>query len=123
MNIHHARTIVVAAVLVGVSVLCPPIHLHAQTSGEVRAQELRVQADQGDAVAEYTLALMYADGDGVERNDVEALALFIRAVSHAFGEDYDVYAEQRDALTARMTGEDVAEARRIASEWEPTPEP
>ena len=59
----------------------------------------------------------------MERNDVEALALFIRAVSHAFGEDYDVYAEQQDALTARMTGEDVAEARRIASEWEPTPEP
>ena len=80
-------------------------------------------AEQGDAVAEYTLALMYADGDGVEKNDVEALTLFIWAISHAFGEDYDVYAEQRDALTARMTGEDVAEARRRASEWESTHEP
>ncbi|MEE8129744.1 MAG: hypothetical protein V3T48_05625 [Vicinamibacterales bacterium] len=123
MRVHHPRVIAVAAVLVGISALYPVTHLHAQTSGEVRAQELRVRAEQGDAVAEYTLALMYADGDGVEKNDVEALTLFIRAISHAFGEDYDVYAEQRDALTARMRGEDVAEARRRASEWESTHEP
>ena len=123
MSVSHARAIGMVAALVTANLLCPPLHVHAQTPGEVRAQELRVQADQGDSVAEYTIAMMYADGDGVEQNDVEALALFIRAVSHAFGEDFDVYSEQRDALAARMTEEDVAEARRIASEWEPTPEP
>lgn len=121
--VRHPRVGAVAVLLVGICALAPVTHLHAQTSGEIRAQELRVRAEQGDAVAEYTLALMYADGDGVEKSDVEALALSIRAVSHAFGEDYDVFAEQRDALTARMTGEDVAEARRRASEWESTHEP
>ena len=123
MSVSHARAIGMVAALVAANLLGPPLHVHAQTPGEERAQALRVQADQGDAVAEYTLALMYADGDGVEQNDVEALALFIRAVSHAFGEDFDVYSEQRDALAARMNEEDVEEARRIASEWEPTPEP
>ena len=123
MRVHHARVITVAAVLAGIGTLFPITHLHAQTSGEVRAQELRVRAEQGDAVAEYTLGLMYADGDGVEKNDVEALTLFTRAVEHAFGEEYDVYSEQRDSLAARMTGEQVAEARRRASEWEPTPAP
>ena len=120
MKVHHACVLVAAAFLVGIGALHPVTGLHAQTSGEVRAQELGVRAEQGDAVAEYTLGLMYADGDGVEKSDVEALSLLIRAVSHAFGEDYDVYAEMRDALTARMTAEDVAEARRRASEWEPT---
>lgn len=120
MRLEYARVIAVAAVLIGISTLYPVSLLQAQTPGEVRAQELRVRADQGDAVAEYTLALMYADGDGVEQDDAEALALLIRAVSHAFGEDYDVYSEQRDSLTARMTPEDVAEARRRVSEWEST---
>ena len=122
MMVRHPHVGAVAVLLVGICTLAPVTHLHAQTSGEIRAQELRVRAEQGDAVAEYTLALMYADGDGVEKSDVEALTLSIRAVSHAFGEDYDVFAEQRDALMARMTGEDVAEARRQASEWESTHE-
>ena len=68
MRVHHPRVIAVAAVLVGISAL----YLHAQTSGEVRAQELRVWAEQGDAVAEYTLALMYADGDGHHFMDTES---------------------------------------------------
>ncbi len=123
MRFHHARVIAVAAVLVGIGTLFSITHLDAQTPGEVRAQDLRVRADQGNAVAEYTLGLMYANGDGVEKDDVEALTLFTRAVEHAFGEEYDVYSEERDTLAARMTGEQVAEARRRASEWEPMPVP
>ena len=123
MRVHRVRVVAVAAVLVGISTLFPITYLHAQVPGEVRAQELRVRADQGDAVAQYTLGLMYADGDGVTQDYVEAYAWFILAIAQAYGEDYDTFVEARDTVARRMTDEQVEEARQRAGEWEPTPEP
>ena len=38
-----------------------------------RITEIRRQAEQGDAVAQYNLGLMYDFGDGVPENDAEAV--------------------------------------------------
>ena len=58
--------------------------LVAATAGVSTAQqesieELRARAEQGDASAQYTLGGMYADGNGVPEDDVEAAHWFTLA--------------------------------------------
>jgi hypothetical protein len=43
------------------------------------AKEWRPLADEGDAVAQYNLALLYLDGHGVPQSDAEAVNWFRRA--------------------------------------------
>ena len=96
MRFHHARVIAVAAVLVGIGTLFSITHLDAQTPGEVRAQDLRVRADQGNAVAEYTLGLMYANGRGVEQDYEKATELFKLAAEEG---DEDAKAALENLIT------------------------
>ena len=42
-------------------------------------QEWRPLAEQGDAVAQYNLGLIYADGEGVLKDDAEAVKWFRKA--------------------------------------------
>ena len=42
-------------------------------------KELRPLAERGDANAQYNVGVMYGQGDGVERNDPEALKWFRKA--------------------------------------------
>ena len=64
---HAARSVAAVAVLTAL-VLCVPVQ--AQTP-EIDA--LRVRAEAGDAVAQYDLGVMYANGLGVPEDDAEAM--------------------------------------------------
>jgi len=46
--------------------------------------DVREAAEQGDASSQFTLGLMYANGEGVSQNDVEAVAWFRRAAEQGY---------------------------------------
>ena len=65
---HHARVLVLAAVLVGISAFVPT-RLQAQPT----LDELRAQAEQGHAVAQFNLAVLYGSGESVPQDWAEAV--------------------------------------------------
>ena len=80
-------------------------------------------ADQGDASGQFLLASMYASGRGVQQDEVDAYMWLSLALAQASAETRETYTTSRDALAARMTAAQIAEAQRRAGEWTPTPEP
>ena len=46
-------------------------------------EETRARAEAGEAIAQYTLGYMYAEGDGVPEDDVEAVRWFTLAAGTA----------------------------------------
>lgn len=83
----------------------------------------RRAAEQGDAVAQIRLGRLYADGVGVARDDVQAFKWFaIAAVRGADSYARGNGAKGRDDISARMTAGQVAQAERLAREWQPKAE-
>ena len=79
----------------------------------------RLAANQGFAVAQSNLGVMYRNGRGVPQDDVAAhmwLDLATGAQSSRY--ERDLYVTLRDDVAAGMTPEQVAEARRLAREWD-----
>ena len=74
MTVHHARTIALPAVLVGMSALVP---LTACRGAQRPLHELRVLAEQGDPQAQFHLGQQYSRGrsygQGVQRDQFEAV--------------------------------------------------
>jgi TPR repeat protein len=82
----------------------------------------RKAADQGVARAQSNLGLMYAQGQGVPQDYVEALRwLDLAAARYPEGKDRDVAAKNRNLVAAKMTPAQIAEAQKLAREWQPTP--
>jgi hypothetical protein len=82
---------------------------------------LRLSADQGFAAAQFTLAVMYADGDGgLTQDPVHAHMWFHLATSRMTGENRDRTVELRALVAERMTPDQIREARRLARDWETT---
>lgn len=78
-------------------------------------KEFGTLAAQGDAEAQFILGDMYANGQGVVQDFVQAHKWYNLAAAHgARGA-----ARVRDDLAARMTAEQVAEAQKLAREWKP----
>src|SRR5437660_1442691 len=77
----------------------------------------RKAADLGLASAQYALSLAYSSGLGVPPDQVAAYEWMDLAVFRARGPIREKYSAARDALTAGMTPEQLAEARRRAGEW------
>jgi TPR repeat protein len=76
----------------------------------------RKAADQGNAGAQHNLGLMYYNGQGVPQDYVRAHMWFNLAAA----KDGDPKtAERRDLIAQLMTGEQIAEAQRLAREWKP----
>jgi TPR repeat protein len=79
-------------------------------------------AEQGDASAQYNLAVMYDTGRGVLQDYVLAHKWYNLAASHYATWEADIgasAARSRDRLTTRMTPAQIAEAQKMAREWEP----
>jgi Protein of unknown function (DUF3551)/Sel1 repeat len=79
-------------------------------------------AEHGDATAQYNLAVMYDAGRGVLQDYVLAHKWYNLAASHYATWEADVGASaagNRDRLTTRMTPAQLAEAQKMAREWEP----
>ena len=143
---HATRIIAAVAVLVALAA-----GVQAQTP-EIDA--LRERAELGDAEAQVLLGATYADGQGVPRDDAEAVRWFSLAAeqgsagaqfnlgamygsgtgvpldyvlghmwlslaaSRPTGEERETAAELRDLLRTQMTPEQIAEAQRLAREWD-----
>ena len=61
---------------------------------------------------------MYDTGEGVPQDHVEAHMWFNLAASRSTGEDRESAVSTRDRARARMTAEQIAEAQRLAREWD-----
>ena len=82
----------------------------------------RRSAEQGNDSAQYQLGLLYDKGFGVRQDLVEASKWLNLATANASRDSRNVHARLRDAVTTKMTRGQIAEARRRALEWYPSPE-
>ena len=78
----------------------------------------RLAAEQGNARAQFNLGVSYDNGEGVPQNDVQAHMWSNLAASRLTGDDRETAAELRDRARARMTPEQIADAQRLAREWD-----
>jgi len=83
-----------------------------------RISELRRAAEQGDARAQYNLALMYDEGEGVPKNLVDAYFWFNLAAAQGIEDGK----RNRDISEKQMTREQIAEAQRRSAAWKPKTE-
>ena len=73
----------------------------------------RKAADQGNAPAQVNLGLMYANGQGVAKDEVEAYKWWLLA-----GAQGDEFAKKKIPLIERdLTAAQRAEGKRLAREW------
>jgi TPR repeat protein len=72
-------------------------------------------AEQGHAAAQFNLGLLYASGRGVPQDFIQAHMWFNLAA--AGGEA--AARKERDELAKKMTRSQIAEAVRLAREWQP----
>jgi TPR repeat protein len=82
------------------------------------ANWFRRAADLGDAHAQYNLGVSYASGMAGKPDNVSAHMWFSLAAAHfPTGADQRAAVNSRDLLAKKMTGEQIAEAEKGASEW------
>jgi uncharacterized protein len=85
----------------------------------------RKAADQGDAVGQYYIGLMYYNGKTVPQDYVLAYMRLNLASTRASArgkEKRDKAKENRENLTSKLTSAQIAEAQRLAREWKPKKE-
>ncbi len=81
----------------------------------------RVAAEQGFAQAQYNLGLWYATGEGGEVDNVNAHMWFNLAAARFPSTDTrnrTLAVRNRDVMAGRMTADQLAEAQRLAREWQ-----
>ena len=79
----------------------------------------RLAAEQGVASAQYRLGFMYALGDGVPQDYIQAHKWVNLAVSRTTTGEAEDLRSGRDKLAEQMTASQIAEAQRLAREWQP----
>jgi hypothetical protein len=80
---------------------------------------IRLAAEQGNADAQYNLGARYAYGSGVPQDDVQAHIWYNLAASRLQTDLLrESSARSRDEVAKRMTPEQIAEAQRLAREWD-----
>ncbi len=97
-----------------------PIHTGRNRDGDGVPEDdaeavrlFRLAAEQGFAVAQFNLGVMYANGEGVPEDDVLAYMWF----NVAAAQGYEGAQGNKDLLAERMTREQIAEAQRLSREW------
>jgi TPR repeat protein len=81
---------------------------------ETALKEWQPLAEEGDALAQYNLGVMYANGQGVPQDYVQAHMW----VNLAAAQGYEMAVKGREILTKGMTSNQIAEAQRLAREWQ-----
>ena len=79
----------------------------------------RKSAEQGNIYAQASLGILYHSGKGLPHDDVQAEMWFTISADHAPVNDRDTIVEMRDSVAAHLTAPQIAEARRLAHEWQP----
>ena len=88
-----------------------------QNDGEA-ARWVRLAAEQGFAEAQGLLGTAYASGQGVPQDDIQAHMWLTLAAARTIGQAQGLVVGVRDDVAARMTPEQIAEAQRLAREWD-----
>ena len=78
----------------------------------------RLAAERGYGSAQNKLGVMYAAGRDVPQDCIQAHTWFNVSASRSFGYDRDGAANARDLVADLMTAEQIAEAQRLAREWD-----
>ena len=87
------------------------------------AKWFRMAAEQGAAGAQFILGDLYANGDGVAQDYVQAHKWYGLAVSRfpALEKvERDFAVKSRDRVATKMTPAQIAEAQKLARKWKPT---
>ena len=71
-------------------------------------------AERGDEQAMFSLGFIFAEGDRAPRDPVQAHMWYDLAAAHGSAEA----AYKRDQLARQMSAGDIAQARRLARDWE-----
>ena len=79
----------------------------------------RKAAEQGHASAQFNLGVIYDNGEGVPQDYVQAHKWVNLAASRTTGEVAENSRILRDKLAEKMTASQIAEAQRLAREWQP----
>ncbi len=79
----------------------------------------RPLGEQGNASARYNLGVMYALGQGVPRDYVQAYMWFDLSARYSEGVERDRMVQNRDVIASYLTPEQIAKAQRRAREWKP----
>lgn len=82
------------------------------------AREFRVLAQNGDPHAQYMMGRLYALGNGVPQDFIQAHKWYNLAASR----DHNHATQARDALARRMSSTQIATAQREARQWQPKSE-
>ena len=84
-------------------------------------EQLCLAAEQGDASAQLQLGLLYALGQGVPQDYVQAHKWINLSASRMTPGKEDALDSRsaRDTVAELMTASQVAEAQRLAREWQP----
>ena len=85
-------------------------------------EEFKRLAQQGYAGAQTNLGLMYAKGQGVPEDYVQAHMWINIVASRSTAEKHKEYSKVRDLLAKVMTPSQIAEAQELAREWKPKKE-
>ena len=75
---------------------------------------LRSKAEQGDAMAQYNLGVLYARGWGVPQDFIEGHLW----LSMAAAQGNKLAAQERDKVVMKMTPEEIAEAQQLATQYQ-----
>ena len=89
-----------------------------QNYGEA-ARWYRLAAEQGNANAQAVLGAMYVTGEGVPQDYVQSHKWINLAASQTTPEKAEDNRSLRDQLAELMTAPQVADAQRLAREWQP----
>jgi len=76
-------------------------------------------ANQGQIEAQHDLGAMYGRGEGVKRDYIQAYKWMSICAAKGNGG----CASQRDLLAQKLKGAKLADAQRLAAEWQPQEEP
>lgn len=78
-------------------------------------QEFTILANQGNADAQLMLGDMYANGQGVDKDPVEAYKWY----DIASGNGLKSAETSRDKIAQQMNADEITEAKKLADEWKP----
>ena len=80
-------------------------------------QRYKLNAEKGDANAQFNLGYHYGEGEGVPRDYVVAYAWFhIAQINADDEEEAKGYKEWKDKLVTKMTSEQITKAKEISKE-------
>jgi hypothetical protein len=79
----------------------------------------RMAAEQGEPFAQASLGILYGFGKGIPRDLVQAYMWYELGASLTAGGDRVTIAEMRDDLAAKMTPQQIAEAKQRVRDWKP----